>query len=142
MKKRIYFLLAIVSAIATAFAFTESILQNQNEKIVGVWIPDESGYDYRIEVSEDGIWKEYYNKGQTFTSYEYTIESNPECSVTVPVEPGLYYIKLTEKPGPLEQVSEPLELCYELDIVSDERLSLILIGGASYQPTTFKRFKL
>ena len=129
--------MALVSSSAFLLLYNQD--QGPQDKLIGVWIPDEDGYDNRWVFKEDGTIDKY-DEDQVWITYDYKIEGNPSCVVPVTVEPGLYYVKMIEKPGPLEQVSDPLELCYELDGVDDDCLSLIYVEGASYRPTTFKRF--
>ena len=78
MKKATYILLAMALISSSAFLLLNNPDKGPQDKLVGVWIPDEDGYDYRWVFKEDGIL-EQYSEGSVYQKSNYTIQTNPQC---------------------------------------------------------------
>ncbi|WP_421762563.1 hypothetical protein [Ekhidna sp.] len=142
MKKLGFISLIGILFLTAAFTIKSNIFQNPKDKIVGTWIPDEDGYDYRWVFKSDGVL-EQYSDGNLDQKSKFFVTENPICEKPVTEESGLYYIVIEPIDFPLERTDGGKWIfCYELDGVTEDRLSLIYVGGASYSPTTFKRLKL
>ncbi|WP_462253627.1 hypothetical protein [Ekhidna sp.] len=114
------------------------MFQSSDELIIGTWVPDQDGYDYRWVFKENGTIDKY-DEGKVWVTYRYEINKKSSC--LTPLNEGVnLYLKMTEKSESSTLPGSKIELCYELDGVTDEHLSLIYITGANYRPILFERF--
>lgn len=54
------------------YSYGQRISSKIKEDIIGTWIPDEDGVDYRWEFSQDGICKRY-SQGNVLLTFNYTV---------------------------------------------------------------------
>ena len=124
--------LILLGVIFSALISFTMLQTKEIDIIVGTWKPKGSPNNSWVFTSDGKCYQ--YSATDVTDVYNYSISTtSPQCGYAVNVGPNFSYLKLIN-------VNNAEDIyCYEITTLNNEFLALIYLGGASYQPSVFKR---